>query len=331
MKNIVCSFIVFLMVMSSCLLPDRILFPIEETIVPDLMPLQGLTVPYRIDIKHPFLILQNRETIKDSLFHIYNIEKGELVTVFGSIGQGPKEFTLPTMIPTTFSYLIVKDRQSFRKIIIDEEGIASFDETMEPLYNYNISQAAFINDSLFVVDAMYTGPFVNLCSINNEIPKRQWKYRNPEIMDVYMDINKGEVYANDSRIIFCYGVKKQIDFMDTEFNLVRRVKFDGYDVPLEINKNPDEERNSYVCAYLGKRYLYAMFLGTTWGEHKKRSTCGYCIEVFDLNGNPIARYQMNGRRPLFFAVDEKTFTLYGPGCQGDPEDHLLVYKLKGLE
>ena len=29
-------------------------------------------------------------------------------------------------------------------------------------------------------------------------------------------------------------------------------------------------------------------------------------------------------------VDEVTFTLYGTGEDGEPEDHLLVYKLKGL-
>lgn len=33
---------------------------------------------------------------------------------------------------------------------------------------------------------------------------------------------------------------------------------------------------------------------------------------------------------LDFAVDEETFTLYGAGEDGIPEDHLLVYKLKGL-
>ena len=36
-------------------------------------------------------------------------------------------------------------------------------------------------------------------------------------------------------------------------------------------------------------------------------------------------------RPCYFAVDEETFTLYGTGWNGEPEDHLLMYKLEGLK
>jgi hypothetical protein len=61
-----------------------------------------------------------------------------------------------------------------------------------------------------------------------------------------------------------------------------------------------------------------------------RSTYRTFLEVFDLDGNPVIRYHLDGRRPVYFAVDEETFTLYGTGDDGDPEDYLLVYKLKGL-
>ena len=40
---------------------------------------------------------------------------------------------------------------------------------------------------------------------------------------------------------------------------------------------------------------------------------------------------MQGMRPCYFAVDEETFTLYGTGWNGEPEDHLLMYKLEGLK
>ena len=45
----------------------------------------------------------------------------------------------------------------------------------------------------------------------------------------------------------------------------------------------------------------------------------------------VARYEMQGMRPCYFAVDEETFTLYGTGWNGEPEDHLLMYKLEGLK
>ena len=45
-------------------------------------------------------------------------------------------------------------------------------------------------------------------------------------MDLVRDPNYGRVYANGNRIILAYEYKKEIDFMDTEFNLIKKVKFD---------------------------------------------------------------------------------------------------------
>ena len=64
--------------------------------------------------------------------------------------------------------------------------------------------------------------------------------------------------------------------------------------------------------------------------HEARERKGMHLEVFDMDGNPVARYELQGERPRYFAVDEETFTLYSP-LNGLPEDHLLIYKLEGLE
>lgn len=167
--------------------------------------------------------------------------------------------------------------------------------------------------------------------MQDESPEKSWKYRDPDMIDYYADPNMGNVYANESRIVFCYGYKKQIDFMDTEFNLIKRVKFEYTDPVISTSTAmPGEDKRSYVNSYIGKHYLYALFFGMTWNEYESNSTCGTFLEVFDLDGNPVIRYQLKGRRPVYFAVDEETFSLYGVGDKGDPEDNLLVYKLKGL-
>ena len=74
-----------------------------------------------------------------------------------------------------------------------------------------------------------------------------------------------------------------------------------------------------------------MTMGCTYVEMKAKDEKGAFIEVYDLNGNPVARYEMQGMRPCNFVVDEETFTLYGTGWNGEPEDHLLMYKLEGLK
>ncbi|MCS2893274.1 hypothetical protein NXY11_07800 [Parabacteroides faecis] len=44
-------------------------FPREETLVQELMPLQGITNPWKVEVKPPYLIIQNVKR-RDSIFHI---------------------------------------------------------------------------------------------------------------------------------------------------------------------------------------------------------------------------------------------------------------------
>lgn len=332
MNNIRCLFVLLVCLVTACTSSDSLKFPKEDSLLPDSMALLGLTAPYRVEINYPFLALQNSSSkLKDSLFHIYDLRDGELKYAFGSIGQGANEYTLPTLLQTNLSDLIIQDKQFFYRFNIAEDGVISLNKTIAPQYTYNICEAVFINDSLFAVDAMYTGPNVNLCTIQNEIPLKQWKYRDTNIMDCFIDPNRGDVYANNKRIVFLYTYKKMIDFMDTDFNHIKRVKFNDFTEPTNIGSVPNGDKRSYVDAYLGERYLYALYIGTTFNEHFANSTCGAYLEVFDLDGTPIIKYRLQGLRPIYFAVDEETFTLYGTGHAGEPEDYLLMYKLKGLE
>lgn len=307
-------------------------FSREETLAQELMPLQGITNPIRVEVKHPFLILQNMK-LNDSLFHIYDLASHELKNVFGVIGQGPDDFVAPWLFQTQLSDFLIGDlgKNRVHQFGIDELGQPVFKGTKQPGYINGVNEAAFINDSLYVVDAMYTGSSLYLLNLQDELPRKSWVYRNTDMIDYYADPDMGRVYANESRIVFCYGYKKQIVFMDTDFNLIKRVKF-KFTSPSFSNssENQGDNKVSYVYSYLGKRYLYALFFGISWNEYRANSTCGTVLEVFDLNGNPVARYHLDGRRPVYFAVDEKTFTLYGAGEDGDPEDNLLMYKLKGL-
>jgi hypothetical protein len=315
---------------ASCSSVDPV-FPREETLILELMPLQGLTNPVRVEVKHPFLILQNRKR-DDSLFHVYDLVGYELKHTFGVMGQGPDDFVAPWLFQTQFSNILIGDlgKNSVYQFNINEEGLPMFKGTKQPGYINGVNDAAFINDSLYVVNAMYTAPSLYLLTLQDELPRKSWQYGNPDMVDYVADPNMGRVYTNESRIAFCYEYKKQIDIMDIDFNLIKRVKFKFANFTHINSENQGDVKVSYVYGYLGKRYLYALFFGTSWNENRARATCGTFLEVFDLDGNPVARYRLDGRRPVYFAVDEETFTLYGAGEDGDPEDYLLMYRLKGL-
>lgn len=306
-------------------------FPCEETLVQELMPLQGITNPVKVEIKPPFLIFENWKR-SDSLFHIYDLTSHELKSTFGVKGEGPDEFVSPSLFQGPLSDFLIGDfgkNQIFR-FGIDNEGLPIFKAAETFGYDNALYDAAFVNDSLYIADPKYMlQPSLYLLALQDSLPRKIWTYRSSDIMDYSLDPDMGNVYANESRIVFCYGYKKQIDFMDTSFNLIKRVKFD-FDTSDTSILATGNEKISYAYSYLGKRYLYALFFGMSWNENRAKDSFGTILEVFDLDGNPVIRYYLKGKRPVYFAVDEETFTLYGTIEDGDPEDNLLMYRLKGL-
>ena len=331
MKNIYFLLAVCLGLLAGCKPADPQAFRIEKVLTPELMPLQGLTDPFRVEVKHPYLIVQNSEKLKDSIFHVYDLRNNELKCVFGSIGQGPEEYVMPWLLNNLLDGFVIQSDNAFRKFSIDKNGQVVMKEKVTPVFQMALSEAQFIHDSLFVVSPAFYGiPYMYKCDMKNEEPLKAYAYRDTTLINYADDPNRVDcMFANKDRIVLCYNYKKQIDFMDTDFNLVKRVEFDEYS-PVFGVKNPNGRKPSYVQGYLGKRYLYVIFMGCTYEELKARDEKGAFIEIFDFDGNPIARYELQGERPRYFAVDEETFTLYSP-MKGLPEDHLLMYKLEGLK
>ncbi len=178
----------------------------------------------------------------------------------------------------------------------------------------NTIGGSILIDSLYVKDALRTN-----------------SKQDPDMVDYYTDPDMKRVYVNEDRVIFCYGYKKQIDFMDFNYNLLNKVKF-KFDNPALVDpKYQGDIKLSYVCSYLGKSYFYTLFWGKSSDEPVSLSSQNSFLEVFDLEGNPVIRYRLKGKKPpVYFGVDEETFTLYGCLFNNNPEDNMIVYKLKGL-
>ena len=308
-------------------------FPREATIIQELMPLQGITCPEKLEIKSHFLIVLNSNR-EDSLFHIYNLKNHELTSAFGMIGRGPNEFIDTWLFNTPFSDFLVNDIQNEQVIYqfsINENGGTILKDKKLPNYILGAMNAAFINDSLYVLDDYLLSHSLQLLTFSDEMPRRSWQHRNPIILNPFIDPNHGKVYANNTRIVYCCEYKKQIDFFDIELNILKSIKF-NYNAPERITEGEEHinSSRSYTSSYLGNRYLYASFRGATSKEYNDPFFRGTILEVFDLDGNPIVKYHLDGLAPNFFVVDEETFILYGGRYDGEPVDHLLVYKLKGL-
>jgi len=213
---------------------------------------------------------------------------------------------------------------------INEKGQAVPKETTQAAFQGYMLDIAFMSDSLFAMNTDL-GAATELWSLNDSLPRKSRVYRSPEIGDPNFDPNSGFVFANESRIALVYVYKKQIDFLDADLNLMKSAVFEYEPATnIESSGRSREAKQSYVNAYFGKRYFYALFWGRSENEHKANSYQGALLEVFDLDGNPVAKYHLDGMGPDCFSVDEETFTLYGAIYNDGPEDSLLKYKLKGL-
>ena len=238
---------------------------------------------------------------------------------------------MPWLLNNHLPEFVIESNDSFQKFSIAKDGQAMLKEKVTPAFQMALSEAEFIHDSLFVVSPAFYGiPYMLKCDMKSEEPLKAYAYRDTTLINYADDPNRVDnMFANQNRIVLCYAYKKQRDFLETDFNLIKRVEFGDY-TPVYGVKVPKDEKPSYEQGYLGKRYLYALFMGCTYNELEAREGKGVHLEVFDMEGNPVARYELQGERPRYFVVDEETFTLYSP-MKGLPEDHLLMYKLEGLK
>lgn len=174
-----------------------------------------------------------------------------------------------------------------------------------------IDSVYYVRDSLLIADAVLT----------TSAPSMEIEY-------FYTDPNMKRVYVSDDRVVYCYGYKKQIDFMDFRLNLIKRIHFKSDNSVCFDLLNVKHAKLSYVCSYLGKRYYYALFLGKTLEEYRHSSEA--FLEVYDLDGNPVVRYCLKNSILTYFSVDEESFVLYGFDVNKKYTDKLLIYNLKGL-
>lgn len=117
-------------------------FSHRESIDSGVDALQGLTNAFRLEIKHPYLIVQNSDNLKDSIFHIYDVRNNELKCAFGSIGQGPKEYVMPWLLNNHLpEFIIANNSNTFQKFSIDKDGQATMKEKVTPAFQMALSEA----------------------------------------------------------------------------------------------------------------------------------------------------------------------------------------------
>ena len=306
-------------------------FPQEIVIAyGEKVPFQGVTNPSDLFVVDGYLVVQNfgRE---DSLFHVYSLQDFSLKNAFGVIGRGPKEFLFPVIMNVIHPFVYIMDydnNNQVSKYRLTSEGNVIFEGHPALSKNRNTFDYRMINDSIIIFDAFLNSPDIVVYNINCHETIAKWQYGNPEQQNRYHDENRGHVYANASSVVFCYYLQNRISFRDLHLRSIVDHNYQKEKVVVDT-KNFLNNIMHYEYGYLGNKYFYALYNGFSGEVFRNSGEIGCSLEVYDLKGNPIARYFFEEKSPRNFAVDEDSFTLYA--YHPDFEDYAMAYHLDGLK
>ena len=121
-----------------------------------------------------------------------------------------------------------------------------------------------------------------------------------------------------------------IDILDWNLNLKKRINYQK-GKPIIPTDWRDGMGRYYLHPFLGEHFLYVFYSDMFQSERIAKNIHSLALEVFDMNAIPVSRFTFNEPTPTTFAVDERTFTLYGYRESGGMEDSISVYHLPGLK
>ena len=321
-----------------------------ELIPEHRFPLDNLFNPIRMCIHQDYLILyqSNPQSHRsDFFFSAYSLTDEIYKGSFGGKGRGPGEWLFPTIIPSTLHspYLYLTDDGSssqttalIHKMVLDSaiqlRSIGSFE--IDKGGHYSMHNILISNDSLLVYDEFASAPILKVQHLDQDIPVKSWIYgankgdylSSDYIYQIQFDENRGVHAANDSCIAFLYTYKEQIDFLDWDLKLKKRL---NYQKNKPIILSGDDRMDNvwyYNSAFMGQNFLYTFYYGVPYKEYLGKNDM--VLEVFDLKGTPVCSYSFSPPKPAIFTVDERTFTLYGYRNDDGIEDSISVYRLPEL-
>ncbi|MBU4268612.1 MAG: TolB-like 6-bladed beta-propeller domain-containing protein [Acidobacteria bacterium] len=283
-------------------------------------------------VKDDLLILKNR--IDPNMFMLYKLPELKLIRSFGKMGQGPGEFTYPSLVSSEERdrLFYIFEGTKGRIYYLDHENKIGELPFKLPDFLSGETQAHFLNDHELVYAAgIPKGKAIFYANYSGgQVAHKQVyelsfskKHRN---WGAYLGCFAASKKRN--RLVYVYKYFKRLVFLNLAANMVRIVEFAGAgpkagDV---VSMMSPEHVTHYWTLSAGEKYLYLSYSGRTPLQVMKeiKNSNGYIfIEQFDWNGNPIRKFRLDhwGR----FCVDEKNSKLYLLSITED--DPFVVYDL----
>lgn len=268
----------------------------------------------------PFSVSEVEMAVKDSLLllksqqsdgaplRIYSLPDFRLLKQLGRFGRGPGEMVYPHLVPyrDRDAVCLLADGFSNRQLRITPELEAEPFElplTEEQRRSYGFSLVARnAGDILFtsLPDLMRCTAGDTAARTEKVLDLAYLKGRHSParyIGSLGADFDKG-------RAVFAYKYDRRIVFADLREGGERTVVFHGKNDAAE-GADMDNNTTYYWKLSTGSRYVYLLYSGRTPLEVVQEQSRGeryIFVEVFDWNGNPVARYRLD--RWGYFCADE---------------------------
>ncbi len=298
-------------------------FPIEKAVFCDSTGNVEILDNYvRIAVSNDYLFLQGIKA--DLIFQQYALPEVKWIKSFGRKGRGPGEYGTNTDIfisPTTeLLYIYRPDTSTFYSYRISEEGDLALEREFKVESGILYNQFHIIGDSLLVYNKV---PGLGIGRVNlitgEKIGDLQFPVRSGYSESDFFHPDKGVLAANGKYVVYAYHFLKQIDIYNVD-DLTLKVRLIGKEHKEPVNIGPDSDMY-YYNVYCTDRYIYAYYA-------KRDTNGGYenYVEVYDYEGNPVARYEMPIATGGVFAVTPNDSTLYGYSHLH--EDKILKFDLR---
>ncbi len=296
-------------------------FPVEKKVVAtDVEWIEPYQLSGMLQIDS-FLIISNQKG--DNVFQVYNTNRKKLICQGGNFGKGPNEFINPQMMNQYTKkdgciYFFIWDQRKnlytldLNKLILGENFV---------IHSEKLSTKFGIQSGLVKIDSTVLG-------FSDDSEGKTFEYnlnsKKTDFWDYYPTIKNINTYSNYD-LYFLYGAFmaynaklntivqcntsyfNQLVFYTPSGKRIRTIKLPEIDYILNGENVINAPSYSFYLQH-NDRYIYV-----SYDDYVGKNQLQYkgLVNVFDWEGNPVVRYNVENKLISAFAVDEINGKIYG--------------------
>lgn len=313
-------------------------FQIEQTLSAEVIEIsEDLFAVSSVNVSGNKLIISDDGT--DSVFKIFELPTLEFLYKDGVVGNGPGELQSPFSESTFVSgdLLEVQDNNKIKRFRIGKNNFEYLGAELLPLIGNPINGLKKVNDSIYIALNAMEDASSEFISINLEKSEVSFKFSPynddgfsfPNSMARYQIYLKSSTVNSDvGRLASFYYFFNKFKIHNLKGELLHEIDIvnDRYTNTEIILDQAVKNVMYHVKPYSNSDFIFTMELGETKDEVlETQDTFKPLINVWDWEGNPIARFQIDRLLSNFTVVGNK---LYGTPISALRE--LYIYELPEL-